>query len=73
MSTRLPADLVLIESYARQIEVLCAAAIESLDGADEGEELARVAALARTLNERVAALRSRYPLPGAASPPGLFA
>ena len=74
MSARLPADLLLIESYARQIEALCAAAVESANGVGEGlEELSRVAALARTLNEQIAALRRRYPLPGPASPPGLFA
>ena len=74
MSARLPADLLLIESYARQIEALCAAALESANGAGEGEEdLSRVAALARTLNEHIVALRRRHPLPGPSAPPGLFA
>lgn len=65
MSNRLATDLMLIDSYTRQIEALCAVAIESLDNAQEGErgELLRVAEQARALGERVNALRRRHPSP----------
>ncbi len=71
MSTpsRLAADLMLIQSYTRQIGALCTAALECLDDADaaERQEWQRLAELVGQLGGQVEALRRRYP-PAATGP-----
>jgi hypothetical protein len=75
MSERLAADLLLIESAVRRIEALCAALAGDLADADEGDRAAvgQMIELTRALDERVAALRRRYPLPRAVPLPATFA
>lgn len=75
MTSRLNTDVLLMQSYAKQIQALCTVMHEALDEADQLEraEVEDLIELARRLGDGIDAFARRYPPARDAPLPGMFA